>query len=330
VQRVAQLEAWLHGLYPAGSFALAPASADASFRRYFRITRDDGTLIAMDAPPERENCERFLHVAKLFAEAGVHVPAVLAHDLAQGFVLLSDLGTRTYLDALQDHAPDALYRDAFAALVAIQAASRPGTLPPYSRELLRAELELFPEWYVTRHLGTTLNGARRRVLDGAFDRLVENHLAEAQVYVHRDYHSRNLMLSAPNPGVLDFQDAVLGPVSYDAVSLLKDAYVEWPEETALDWLIRYWELARARGVPVPEDFGAFYRDYELMGIQRHLKVLGIFARLFHRDGKDGYLKDMPLVMRHLRSACDRYREFGPLLALIDELEQRPRGVGYTF
>jgi len=332
VQRVAQLESWLHGLHPEGDFSLAPASADASFRRYFRITRAGGTTIAMDAPPEREDCSRFLHVAELFGQAGVHVPQVLAYDLAQGFVLLSDLGTLTYLDVIRNGAgdPDALYRDAFQALVGIQAASRPDVLPPYSRELLRSELDLFPDWYVARHLGATLSAEQRAVLENAFSQLLDCHLAEASVFVHRDFHSRNLMLSTPNPGVLDFQDAVYGPISYDAVSLLKDAYVEWPEERALDWLVRYWDSARKRGLPVPADFGAFHRDYEWMGIQRHIKVLGIFARLWHRDGKDGYLKDMPLVMRYLRSACERYRAFGPLLKLLDDLEQRPTRIGYTF
>lgn len=325
------LDAWLKGLFPDQPWTLAPASNDASFRRYFRVSLPDGqTRIVMDAPPEHEDCRPFLHVQSLFRAAGVAVPEVFAQDLAQGFLLLSDLGGTTYLAALNPDNARALYGDATDALIAIQKASRPDVLPAYSRELLARELDLFPSWYVARHLKVTLSEAQQQTLAGVFDKILAVNLAEPAVFVHRDYHSRNLMLSQPNPGVLDFQDAVYGPLTYDLVSLFKDAYIAWDEEQVLDWLVRYWEKARAAGLPVRADFGDFYRDFEWMGVQRHIKVLGIFARLCHRDGKDGYLKDMPLVMKYLRAACGRYGALKPLLALLDELEGVTPQVGYTF
>ncbi|BBP02898.1 aminoglycoside phosphotransferase [Sulfuriferula plumbiphila] len=285
----------------------------------------------MDAPPQYEDCRPFIEVAALFGAAGANTPKVLAQDLAQGFLLLTDLGDVTYLSVLNADNADALYSDARDALVKIQVASRPGVLPGYDRVLLERELRLFPEWYITRHLGVELNVQQAQTLDTVFAAILANNLAQAKVFVHRDYHSRNLMLTEPNPGVLDFQDAVYGPVTYDLVSLLKDAYIRWDEEIVLDWAIRYWEKARRAGLPVDADFGAFYRDFEWMGVQRHIKVLGIFARLYHRDGKTGYLKDMPLVMDYLRRACTRYRQLGPLLQLLDTLQgQAPESVGYTF
>lgn len=328
MQRLKQLTDWLHSLYPEEVPTIAPASADASFRRYFRATFTDGrTLIVMDAPPEHENCQPFLHVARLFEDAGTHVPHVHAADLKQGFLLLSDLGNTTYAQALAggDIAnARTLYGAATDALIKIQRASRENELPPYDEALLRRELNLFPEWYVAKHLGITLTDKQAALLEESFRRIVANNLAQPRVYVHRDYHSRNLMLTEPNPGILDFQDAVYGPVTYDLVSLFKDAYICWEEADTMDWLIRYWEKARRAGLPVHEDFGEFYRDYEWMGVQRHIKVLGIFARLSHRDGKDGYLKDMPLVMKYLRAACERYLELKPLLLLLDELEPQNR------
>ncbi len=331
MQRQKQLTDWLSSLYPNQTFTIAPASADASFRRYFRATfADHRTLIVMDAPPQHENCEPFLHIGRLFENAGTHVPHVHAKDLEQGFLLLSDLGNTTYLQALtRDNARD-LYGAATDALIRIQLASRENELPAYDEALLRRELNLFPEWYVARHLGVTLTDKQQAALDESFRRILANNLAQPRVYVHRDYHSRNLMVTAPNPGILDFQDAVYGPITYDLVSLFKDAYIRWDEEHVMDWLIRYWEKARKAGLPVRADFGDFYRDYEWMGVQRHIKVLGIFARLYHRDGKDGYLKDMPLVMDYLRRACERYLDLKPLLNLLDELEPQETQVGYTF
>jgi aminoglycoside/choline kinase family phosphotransferase len=332
VERTGKIRAWLAGLQPGKAFELAPASADASFRRYFRASFDDGTTqVVMDAPPSHEDCRPWLHVQALFRDAGVHVPEVLATDLEQGFLLLSDLGSTTYLAAFDADNTVPLYRDAIDSLVRIQAGSRTGELPPYDRALLQRELDLFPDWYVAKHLKIELSDAQREALADAFDKILAVNLAEPQVYVHRDYHSRNLMVVAGrNPGIIDFQDAVYGPISYDLVSLFKDAYVEWPEDLVLDWVARYWEKARKAGLPVRADFGDFYRDYEWMGVQRHIKVLGIFARLYHRDGKDGYLKDMPLVAKYLRAACERYRELAPLLKLLDQLENRQAQVGYTF
>lgn len=329
--RTALLRDWVAQHFPGQNLSIAPASADASFRRYFRVIPADGQpRIVMDAPPEHENSQPFVHVAELFGAAGAHVPQILATDLDQGFMLLSDLGDQTYLSALDAASAPALYRDACAALIKIQQASRPGVLPEYDRALLKRELDLFPDWYIAKHLGTTLSELQKATLEAAFASLLANNLAQPQVFVHRDYHSRNLMVHEHNPGVLDFQDAVYGPITYDLVSLLRDAYIDWNEEQELDWVIRYWEMARKAGLPVAQDFADFYRDYEWMGAQRQLKVLGIFARLCYRDGKDGYLKDMPRVMKYLRRTCERYRELGPLLRLLDELEERKIDVGYTF
>ena len=330
IDRLGQLSNWVRDRIGAQPEAIVPASEDASFRRYFRITHGAASLIAMDAPPPHENCAAFVHVAELFAQAGVNVPRILAQDLERGFLLLTDFGATTYLDALAGSEPDRLYRDALAALVRIQCASRPGVLPPYDDALLRRELALFPDWYVERHLGRVLEPAQRELLQRVFDAVVAHNLAEPRVYVHRDYHSRNLMLTEPNPGILDFQDAVEGPLSYDLVSLLRDAYVEWPEAQALDWAVRYWEMARAAGLPVHSDFGEFYRDFEWMGVQRHLKVLGIFARLCHRDGKARYLGDLPLVLRYLERTARRYRELEPLARLLDELHGRETRVVHAF
>ena len=453
MQRQKQLAEWLHSLCPDERFTLAPASADASFRRYFRVTFADGgncdtlltksadrgsnrqaapdettdgttrhltrlsennnqvigysqstrspqtgdlvagypapggstapcrgcTLIVMDAPPQHENCRPFLHVARLFEDAGAHVPHVYAQDLEQGFLLLSDLGNTTYLQALQGRSSDTakqLYGAATDALLRIQLASRESELPPYDQALLLREMRLFPEWYIGRHLDTKLSDAQTAKLETVFARIIANNLAQPRVYVHRDYHSRNLMyIEAPlsnsdgttshstmpasgqvagylpqagraqrggrsrtneknnlltSPGIIDFQDAVYGPITYDLASLFKDAYIRWEEAEIIDWLVCYWEKARKAGLPVHEDFSLFYRDYEWMGVQRHLKVLGIFARLYHRDGKEGYLKDLPLVLSYLRAACARYIDLKPLLNLLDTLEPRISQQGYTF
>jgi aminoglycoside/choline kinase family phosphotransferase len=331
LDRAEQLRQWLNATL-GDEYRIAPASDDASFRRYFRIRRADtqASLIAMDAPPDKESCAQFLRVAGLFAEAGVHVPSVHAQDLAQGFLLLSDLGDTTYLDALDERSAATLYGHALDALVRIQLASRAGALPDYDRGLLEKELRLFPEWYVSRQLRRELAPAQAEVLESAFSAILANNLAQARVFVHRDYHSRNLMLCDPCPGILDFQDAVYGPVTYDLVSLLRDAYIAWDEERVVDWAVRYWEKARRAGLPVAADFSNFYRDFDWMGAQRQLKVVGIFARLSHRDGKDGYLKDQPRVLGYLRRTCARYRELAPLARLLDELDAAEKRVGTTF
>ncbi|MFP5404363.1 MAG: aminoglycoside phosphotransferase family protein [Gammaproteobacteria bacterium] len=330
MDRLHALQDWAARQLGGDSLDIAPASADASFRRYFRVTAKGRDYIVMDAPPAHEDCRPFIAVARLFRDAGVHVPEVLAQDLDQGFLLLTDLGNTTYLSALNDSTARELYLASNDALVRIQQASRPGVLPEYDRALLTRELMLFPEWYVAKHLGVTMNDQQQKILDTVFERILANTLAQPQVYVHRDWHSRNLMVSDPNPGILDFQDAVFGPITYDLASIYRDAYIQWDEEMQLDWVIRYWEKARAARLPVREDFGEFWRDFEWMGAQRHIKVLGIFARLYHRDGKDGYLKDMPLVMHYLRKVCERYDELKPMLFLLDGLENREVKVGYTF
>lgn len=330
VQREQQLNRWLESVLPGETFTLAPASADASFRRYFRVALPDRTLIAMDAPPQHEDCRPFVHAAEVFGAAGVHVPRVLAQDLAQGFLLLTDLGNSTYLSVLSESNAADMYNDATDALIRIQLASRQGEFPDYDEALLSREMQLFPDWYVAQHLKLALDDKQQAVMQKTFETLNRNILAQGQVYVHRDYHSRNLMVCDDNPGILDFQDAVHGAITYDLVSLLKDAYIRWEEEQVLDWAVRFWEKARKAGLPVPQDFSAFYRDFEWMGAQRHIKVLGIFARLYHRDDKDGYLKDMPLVMDYLRRACERYVELRPFLRLLDQLEDHAPQFGYTF
>jgi aminoglycoside/choline kinase family phosphotransferase len=332
--RLTELQQWLAGIAAPQVLpeSIRPASSDASFRRYFRVDGADGTTyIAMDAPPPHEDVRPFVKVADLFGRAGVSVPRVLAEDAPRGYLLLSDLGTTTYLQQLNPDSAHKLYMDAIDSLVLIQVQSRPAILPEYDRALLQRELMLFPDWYIGKHLGATLTDRQRELLNKVFDTLLANNLAQPQVYVHRDYHSRNLMvLEKGNPGILDFQDAVYGPITYDLVSLLRDAYIQWDEEMVLDWAIRYWERARRAGLPVNPDIDAFYRDFEFMGLQRHLKVLGIFARLYHRDGKDAYLKDLPLVMEYTRKAAGRYKALAPLIVLLDELEDKGPSVGFTF
>ena len=329
--RQQQLETWLSTALKSAKFTLTTASADASFRRYFRVHVADKTLIAMDAPPTHESCAPFVQVAQLLAEAGLNAPKVLAQDLAQGFLLLSDLGDDTYLSKLNDKTAPELYKNATDALIKMQGISVTGVLPNYDAAMLGREMQLFPDWYVTQHLKTTLTPEQQVVLNNTFKLLSESILAQGQVFVHRDYHSRNLMLTAENnPGILDFQDAVYGAISYDLVSLLKDAYIGWDEEQVIDWAVRYWQPAKKAGLPIPDDFSEFYRDFEWMGAQRHIKVLGIFARLSHRDGKHSYLNDMPIVMAYLRKVCERYVELRPMLRLLNQLEQSQPQVGYTF
>ena len=330
--RLSALDAWLREVLRGAAFRLERASTDASFRRYFRAFLDDGrTFIAMDAPPEREDSSAFVHVAGLFREAGLNVPEVFATDLPRGYLLLGDLGTRPYLDELREGRDvDRLFGDATTALVRWQEASRPGVLPEYDEARLRRELELFPEWFVGRHLGVQLDTARRAALEGVFARVLANNLAQARVFVHRDYMPRNLMVCEPNPGILDFQDAVHGPISYDIACLYRDAFLTWEEERVLDGTIRYWEKARAAGLPVPSDFAGFWRDVEWMGVQRHLKVLGVFARLHYRDGKAGYLEDTPRFEGYVRHAAARYDELAFLGELLDELAGRAREVRHTF
>lgn len=329
--RQQQLSAWLTIVLQQSDFKLTTASADASFRRYFRVHLADRTLIAMDAPPPQEDCTPFVKVAKFLLAAGLNAPQIIAQDLEQGFLLLSDLGNDTYLSQLNVQSAPKLYTDATNALIKMQLAGQANMLPNYDEALLTREMQLFPDWYVAKHLNATLNNDQQAILNNTFAVLNKNILAQGQVVVHRDYHSRNLMITPENnPGILDFQDAVYGAVTYDLVSLLKDAYVSWDEEQIIDWAVRYWQPAKKAGLPVPDDFSEFYRDFEWMGAQRHIKVLGIFARLCHRDGKDGYLKDLPLVMAYLRKVCERYVELRPMLKLLNQLENVKPKEGFTF
>ena len=333
-RRRTAFERWLAGLDRHGidPHSVRSASADASFRRYFRVDAAHGSLIVMDAPPSQEDCRPFVKVARLLRGAGLNAPEVIEWDEAAGFMLLSDLGSTTYLAQLDASSAPALYDDASTALVKMQGIAAEHALPPYDRELLTRELQLFPDWYIARHGGVELDENERILLERSFELIVRNNLAQPRVLVHRDYHSRNLMVcGAPdNPGIIDFQDAVWGPVTYDLVSLLRDAYIEWDEEQQIDWAVRYWEKARKAQLPVASDFGDFWRDFEWMGLQRHLKVLGIFCRLYHRDGKDGYLKDLPLVWRYAHRVTTRYSPLTPLARLLERLAGEERKAGYTF
>jgi N-acetylmuramate 1-kinase len=322
--------------------SLTPASSDASFRRYFRISTlpaDNAvhtTYIVMDAPPEHENCVPFIDVANLFSTAHLNVPQVLEQSLTQGFLLLTDLGNNTYLNALQqgaDHRP--LYADAIAALVKLQTTSvktdKLNRLPMYDADKLQQEMSLFETWFLNKHHGMVLNAREQGLLQTALQLITNACTTQANVWVHRDYHCRNLMhTSINNPGILDFQDAVVGPYTYDLVSLLRDAYIDWPEAAQIDLAVNYWTQAKAAGIPVPEDFGQLWRDFEWMGLQRHLKVLGIFARLSHRDGKNNYLNDLPLVLNYAQSVAQRYDGLGILVRLFDRVQGVERSAGVTF
>ncbi len=351
--RAALFEAWISKVAPAHRLqitTLRPASADASFRRYFRIDGADNTgagksFIIMDAPPDKEDSEPFVRIAGLLSGAGLLVPQILNWQASQGFMLLSDLGTKTMLDVLDkqagyEHTSSTvssnlpLYDQALDALIAWQLASKPAVLPPYDEALLRRELQLFPDWYIAKHKNIILTAGQQAILDKAYSTIVVSNLASPSVFVHRDYMPRNLM--APYPellktaspaqklGVLDFQDAVYGPITYDIASLTRDAFLSWEEDFVLDVTIRYWQKAKAAGLPMLEewqdDFGAFYKAVEWMGLQRHLKILGIFARLTLRDGKPKYLADTPRFIAYVRATCNRYIELKPLLRLIDEIE----------
>ncbi len=316
------------------------ASADASFRRYLRIDTSAGvTRIVMDAPPDKENCQPFVQVASLMQAAGLRAPQVLDWQREDGFMLLTDLGDRTMMSALDAEHPQtnlSLYEQAVDTLVQWQQASRLGELPPYDEALLRRELSLFPDWYLAQHKGLVVEGKMRETLDKTFDLIVQRNLAAPGVYVHRDFMPRNLMMpfQSEQLGVLDFQDAVYGPVTYDIASLMRDAFLSWEEDFVLDITIRYWEKARKAGLLDFEDwhsdFGAFYRAVEWMGLQRHLKVAGIFARLTLRDGKPKYLADAPRFIAYIRATASRYRELKPLLRLVDEVEGIHEQGGWAF
>ena len=316
--------AWLetfkdrYGLVPE---TLEPASSDAGFRRYFRVTGGEGkTFIVMDAPTDKMDSEPFVRIDGLMKTAGLNVPEIYEKNLGDGFLLLSDLGRKTYLDVLNEENAPRLFDLATTELVKWQKASRPGVLPEYDHAVLQRELQLFPEWYVSRHKGFKMSDKQRALVNVVFERIMANNLAEAKVFVHRDFMPRNLMVTETVPGVLDFQDALYGPVSYDIASLMRDAFVSWGEEFVLDVTIRYWDKARKAGIPVPHDFGVFWRDVEWMGLQRHLKILGIFARLNYRDGKPKYLADTPRFIHYVRQTANRYDELKAINWLLDCFE----------
>lgn len=296
---------------------LQPASSDASFRRYFRWHSDQVDLVLMDAPPPHEDCTPFVKMAQLLAEGGLHVPKVWAQDLQRGFLVLSDLGQQTWLEVLNPDNADEFFALAMGALIQLQQIEIDDAhLPVYDEALLRRELQLFPEWYVQHELGITLSEQQEYLWQQACDVLVNSALEQQQVLVHRDYMPRNLMLSEPNPGVLDFQDAVRGPVSYDITSLFKDAFISWPEQRVEGWLQKYWQQARTAGIALPETFAEFQYDCDLMGAQRHLKVIGIFARINHRDGKPRYLADVPRFFNYLQQVIERQPALAPLAQLL--------------
>ena len=295
---------------------LTAASSDASFRRYFRWEGAGRSFVVMDAPPPQENCKPFVDIAFLLAKSGINVPKIYAEDLERGFLLLNDLGNKTYLDVIDSENADDLFKDALDALLAFQQLPMVAPLPSYDVALLRRELELFPEWYVKRELGIEFDAAQQMLWQNVTDLLIDSALAQPKVLVHRDYMPRNLMLSEPNPGVLDFQDAVYGPVTYDVTCLFKDAFLSWPEERVRGWLENYWQQAGELGIPVQPDFEDFLRASDLMGVQRHLKVIGIFARICHRDGKPRYLADVPRFFAYIDAVVARRPELAELDVLL--------------
>jgi aminoglycoside/choline kinase family phosphotransferase len=343
-ERQAAFHQWLnaqasaHGVLPA---TVRAASADASFRRYFRVDTANGSCIVMDAPPDKENCEPFVRIARLMLDAGLYAPRILAWDEPQGFMLLDDIGSQTMMDVINRDDPQAnhgLYMRAVDALLLLQQSSSPGVLPVYDEALLQRELSLFPDWYLTRHRQLQIDSAQRDMLDKTFKTIIQRNLAAPSVYVHRDFMPRNLMMphdpAEQRLGVLDFQDAVYGPITYDIASLMRDAFLTWEEDVVLDVTIRYWERARKLGLMDFEDwhndFGAFYRAVEWMGLQRHLKVAGIFARLTLRDGKPKYLADAPRFINYIRTTASRYSELTPLLRLIDKIEGTEPAISLAF
>jgi aminoglycoside/choline kinase family phosphotransferase len=313
--RMSQLENWLSSIPALELVDIRPASADASFRRYFRVTdrNTEKTFIVMDAPPDKEDCKPFIHITQLLRSVSVNAPDIISMDTAQGFMLMDDLGDRQYLDYLDEDSSGDLYHDALVALINMQRIQN--HLPPYDKQRLYDEMGLFEPWYLNRHLGITLDAEQKSVLNSIYELLIESAQQQPQVFVHRDYHSRNLMLlDEDNPGVIDYQDAVIGPVTYDLVSLFKDCYIEWPRDKVEHWLDKY---LRSTAIDVPVDRNQFIRWFDFMGVQRHLKVLGIFARLNYRDGKSQYLDDLPLTLKYVIDTCNQYDELKPLLDLLE-------------
>jgi len=320
-ERIQLLKNWLNSELDSSDYGLEPASSDASFRRYFRINHNNKTLIAMDAPPEQEDSSKFIKTAKMFATIGVNVPLILAENLPQGFLLLSDLGVRQFMDELNKDTVDRMYADAMAALVTIQASGTDVDLPEYDLALLMRELEIFREWYLQKHIAYPINENVNQQIEAAFEFLASSALEQPQVVVHRDFHSRNLMISEQqNPAIIDFQDAVIGPVTYDLVSLLRDCYIEWPQEKIQEWMLAHHENCLQTGIIEDVDAKTFQRWFDLMGVQRHLKAAGIFARLSHRDAKPGYLKDIPRTLSYVQEVASRYSELTIIKTILESID----------
>ncbi|MDJ0955477.1 MAG: phosphotransferase [Arenicellales bacterium] len=324
-KRLNALTKWINSRFNTFEPILSPASVDASFRRYFRVEVNNRSYIVMDAPPELEDIEPFIKAAQRFLEIGLNVPEIIAVDRNQGFVLLTDLGTTTYLDCLDKDNADRLYGDALDALVVLQTGTftDPNYFPAYDRSLLMGEMALFPQWYVQRHINQSLDSKQQTVVEDTFDLLCDSALEQPKVWVHRDYHSRNLMPTKHNnPGILDFQDAVTGPITYDLVSLLRDCYIKWPQQRVYEWALGYQTLATQSGLPLNINEEQFIKWFDYMGVQRHIKVLGIFARLYYRDGKSNYLNDLPMVWEYLVTVCQTYQDLHPFRELL--MNMRPK------
>ena len=331
VSRRGQLEAWLRLILDDRDFTLTDLAADAGARRYFRIKPSgEDSLVVMDAPVAHNDNQQFAFVANLLASHGLHVPKVSHANLKDGFLLLSDLGDETYLKVLNNENADKLFDDATTALIKLQSITELDLLSRYNAELMSEELALFDNWYIQQHLNITLEENAQSSLNNVLKLIIERCMSQPTVLTHRDYMPRNLMVCEENPGILDFQDARIGPISYDVISLFKDAFISWEEEQVLDWTIRYWEKARKASLPVPQDFGSFYEDVEWMGLQRHLKVLGIFSRLKHRDGKNHYIVDAPSFLTYARNVAMRYNALKPLLRILDQIEGKTQQFGHTF
>ena len=329
--RRGQLEAWLRLILNDRDFTLTDLAADAGARRYFRIKPSgEDSLVVMDAPEAHNDNQQFACVANLLASHGLHVPKVSHANLKDGFLLLSDLGDETYLKALDNENADKLFDDATTALIKLQSITELDLLSRYNAELMSEELALFDNWYIQQHLNITLEENAQSSLNNVLKLIIERCMSQPTVLTHRDYMPRNLMVCEENPGILDFQDARIGPISYDVISLFKDAFISWEEEQVLDWTIRYWEKARKASLPVPQDFGSFYEDVEWMGLQRHLKVLGIFSRLKHRDGKNHYILDAPRFLTYARNVAMRYNALKPLLRILDQIDGKTQQFGHTF
>ncbi len=316
MNRLTQLKLWLESIEENTFTEIQLASADASFRQYFRVfnTKENRHYIVMDAPPEKEDCHPFVHVTRLIRNVGVNAPRIYAQNISGGFLLLADLGNRPYLNELNNNTAENLYSDAIDALIKMQ--SIKAILPAYDEQCLQREMDLFETWYLKRHLNVHIKAAQKKQLNHIFKLLISNAQEQPQVFVHRDYHSRNLMITdTSNPGVIDYQDAVIGPITYDPVSLFKDCYIAWPAEKVEHWLAQYLKRLTISYSITPQ---TLQRWFDLMGVQRHLKVLGIFSRLNYRDGKTHYLNDLPLTLKYILDTCERYNELRPLKQLLEE------------